>query len=144
MKQRSAVIIIEDDTLILIERIRSGRTYYLFPGGGVESGETLEQAAVREAKEEIGLDVRVGPLIAEVAHGGNQQFYFLATVLGGDFGSGDGPEMGSSAASEEGSYRPVRLSLSQLSQYDVRPGALAAALTSGAMLASGEPHRLTD
>lgn len=34
-----------------------------FPGGALELGETPEIAAVREVKEETGLDVRVGKLI---------------------------------------------------------------------------------
>ena len=34
-----------------------------FPGGAIELGETPEMAAIREAKEETGLDVEVGKLI---------------------------------------------------------------------------------
>ena len=46
---RSGVILIEHDKLALIKRIRSGETYYVSPGGGIEPGETAETAAVREA-----------------------------------------------------------------------------------------------
>jgi 8-oxo-dGTP pyrophosphatase MutT (NUDIX family) len=144
MKQRSAVVIAEDNVLILIERVRSGKTYYLFPGGGIESGETPEQAAVREAREELGLDVALGPLIADVSHEGSRQFYFLATVLGGHFGSGDGPEMGSDAESDEGSYRPVRLALHQLHLFDIRPKALAEVLRSADGLDGSETLILED
>ena len=34
-----------------------------FPGGAIELGETPQMAAIREAKEETGLDVKVGRII---------------------------------------------------------------------------------
>ena len=52
---RARVIIIRDDTIALIERYRAGRHYYVFPGGGVEPGETDRQALFRELREEAGL-----------------------------------------------------------------------------------------
>ncbi|MNW52730.1 putative mutator protein MutT4 [compost metagenome] len=42
----------------------SGRSSWSLPGGAVELDETLDQAAVREAKEETGLDVKVYGIVA--------------------------------------------------------------------------------
>jgi ADP-ribose pyrophosphatase YjhB (NUDIX family) len=46
------------DGIILIKRKNPPEGWAL-PGGFVDYGETLEDAAVREAKEETGLDVRL-------------------------------------------------------------------------------------
>jgi len=50
------IIELPGDRLVLIERKNPPHGHAL-PGGFVEWGETLEEAAVREAKEETGLDI---------------------------------------------------------------------------------------
>jgi 8-oxo-dGTP pyrophosphatase MutT (NUDIX family) len=57
------LIIVQNDEILLIDRRRNGRSYYVIPGGGVEAGESLAQAAIREAQEELSLDVVLGPLL---------------------------------------------------------------------------------
>ena len=52
------IIKIEGQGLVLIERLNPPLGWAL-PGGFVEVGESLEQAAVREAKEETCLDVEL-------------------------------------------------------------------------------------
>jgi 8-oxo-dGTP diphosphatase len=47
-----------DRPIILIERLNPPHGWAL-PGGFVDYGETLETAAIREAREEVGLDVRL-------------------------------------------------------------------------------------
>ena len=42
---------------------RTDNDLYSIPGGGLEAGETVTQAVVREVKEETGIDVRVTGLI---------------------------------------------------------------------------------
>lgn len=60
MKPRSAVLIIRDHKILLLERTKSTEpVFYVLPGGGVEAGETPEQAAIRELHEELGVDITI-------------------------------------------------------------------------------------
>ena|SRR3990167_5574230 len=53
----SGSAIIKDGKLLLIWKRKRG--HYEFPGGKVRPGETLEQTAKREAREEIGCEVEL-------------------------------------------------------------------------------------
>lgn len=54
------VILYPDGQIVLVKRKYDPyKGQWALPGGGVEIGETVEQAAIREAKEETGLDVRL-------------------------------------------------------------------------------------
>ena len=80
MKVRAAIVIVKDGQVALIKRVRDGSTYYVFPGGGVETGETPEHAAVREAREELGVEVRLDDLIFATSLGGREHNYYSATI----------------------------------------------------------------
>ncbi len=54
------IVIIHNNGVVLIKRKRDPyRGFWAIPGGFVEYGESVEEAAVREAKEETGLDVHL-------------------------------------------------------------------------------------
>jgi 8-oxo-dGTP diphosphatase len=125
VKVRAAVILIQNDNIALIERNRSGRHYYVFPGGKIEVGESPAIAAKREAKEEIGQDVKIGPLVAEVWCQGSPQYYYLADALNGQFGHGSGAEMSSLPDSKKGTYLPVWMLLDELPSQPVLPKLMA-------------------
>ncbi len=120
-RDRAGVVLVDGGRVALIERHRDGLHYFVFPGGGVEPGESFEEAAVREAAEELGLEVRLGELIAEIEFGGTQR-YFRASVVGGELGTGPGSFSG------EGTYAPVWVGLGELGGLDVRPEELVAHL----------------
>jgi len=125
VKPRAAVILLQDDKVALLERNRRGTRYFVFPGGGVDKGETPEQAAVREADEELGMQVAIVRLVAEVSYHGVPQYFFLAEATGGDFGAGQGKEMSSAAESDQGSYRPCWIPVTELTSLPVLPSIVA-------------------
>src|SRR6476659_5992522 len=58
------VIRTNDERLVLVRRaIEPGYGLWVFPGGYVDRGEEITAAAIREAREEAGLDVRLEGLI---------------------------------------------------------------------------------
>ena len=59
------VIIVNKEGEILVgKRINSHAPYYSIPGGHLEAGETFEQGAAREVKEETNLDIKNPQVIA--------------------------------------------------------------------------------
>lgn len=128
---RARVVIVRDDALALIERRRDDSVYYVFPGGGVEPGETAEVAAAREAWEELGLRVVVGACIAEMVARDRCQRFFLATPIGGTLGTGRGAEMAGEYPPARGTYRAVWLPLAALSGVTVYPPVVAEMVAKG-------------
>jgi 8-oxo-dGTP diphosphatase len=53
------MVFIKDNKILLVQQIKeSARGLWCLPGGRIEEGETAEEAAVREVKEEIGVDAK--------------------------------------------------------------------------------------
>ncbi len=62
----SAVLIEKDGKYLLGKRNKPDHSYqgvWVIPGGGVHDNETTEEAAIREIKEETGLDIRLKKLV---------------------------------------------------------------------------------
>ena len=129
-RRRAGVIVVVDGRLALIDRERPGSPapYSAVPGGGVEAGESFEDAAVREAKEELGLDValRSSQPVFTVQDGMGEHQYFLADAVGGTFGTGDGPEFDPGRG--RGTYAPVLVSPDEAVHRQVAPLAISEAL----------------
>jgi 8-oxo-dGTP diphosphatase len=98
-KKRAQAIIISAGEILMVRHhdLFIGEQYWCLPGGGVEAGETPEQAVIRELMEETGLQISLIRKIAEesfpqVSQGYDATITFLAKVLGGELRLGYDPE----------------------------------------------------
>ncbi|MCI8791429.1 MAG: NUDIX domain-containing protein [Eubacterium sp.] len=81
-RNRSQALVCRDGKLLLVEHILFGRDFFNLPGGGIEAGETPEEAALRELKEETGVAGRIlRPLAIEYKPDLESQIYtFLVEI----------------------------------------------------------------
>jgi ADP-ribose pyrophosphatase YjhB (NUDIX family) len=78
----------EEQRIVLVRRaIDPGYGKWVFPGGYVDRGEEVHVAAVREAREEAGLDVRIERLLNVYSYPGGAPVIIVyeATIVGGEF-----------------------------------------------------------
>jgi|SRR5688572_9197641 8-oxo-dGTP diphosphatase len=76
----------EQDEIVLVRRaIQPGYGKWVFPGGYVDRGEEVLVAAVREAREEVGLEIRVDHLLDVYSYPGRAPviIVYVATMVGG-------------------------------------------------------------
>ena len=79
-RDRACAAILNNGQILMVCHQTATRTYWTFPGGGVNPGETLEQAVLREVKEETGLDVKVNRLLFEEDYEYGKSYCYLAEM----------------------------------------------------------------
>jgi len=130
MRQRAGIILIRDDQVALIERHRAGLHYFIFPGGGMDDGESAEEAAIREAEEELGIKVEIKQKIAEIQFKVNRQYYILVNWMDGEFGTGTGDEYGGYDPAH-GTYFPLWMPVNEITEKNVLPKPLVKIVLQG-------------
>lgn len=89
----SGAVITNEKGEILLQKRSGTENVWGLPGGAVEIGESIEEAAIRELKEETGLDIKVEYLIGVYSKYFNKYpngdaaqticYFFKGTVTGG-------------------------------------------------------------
>lgn len=130
---RAAAIVIKDHQLLVMHRINKGKEYWVIPGGGVEEGETIEQAVVRELSEETSLTIKINRLLYHRRVTDNSQltdeYYYLSDYVSGEPKLNASTELEEMQAGEQ-VYEPVWLDFDQLQSKLLYPDELKQALLS--------------
>jgi ADP-ribose pyrophosphatase YjhB (NUDIX family) len=85
------VFTLEGGIVLLKRGVEPALGKWVFPGGYVDRGESVQEAAVRETKEESQLDVRLGPLLNVYSYpqSPNVIVVYTAEVIGGALTAAD-------------------------------------------------------
>ena len=139
------VLLLDGDRVLLVQRGRPPQVgRWTVPGGGVEVGETLEEAALRELAEETGLGCTLGPVVEvldRVARDGDGRVEYHYVIL--DF-LGSAPTGTLRAASDCADARWVPIA--ELDAWDTTDGLAPVVRRAQAMRDGGAagPWRETD
>lgn len=112
-------IIIKDNSIAVMHRIKDKREYYTFAGGGLEKNETLEECVIREVKEEFGIDIEVIKLMYRNTWQNNDQYFYLCNWVSGTFGTGIGEEF--TNVNDNDLFEPMLIKLDKLTEINLLP-----------------------
>jgi 8-oxo-dGTP diphosphatase len=86
-----AIFTVDGGLALLRRGIEPAMGKWVFPGGYVDRGESVEEAAVRETKEESDLDIRLSSLLGVYSYPGKRDVIvvYAATVVGGELNAQD-------------------------------------------------------
>jgi 8-oxo-dGTP diphosphatase len=80
-RDRAFAAIIRNGEIVMVRVVDGDRQFWTLPGGGVEGLETREEAAIREAKEEVNLDIRIIRYLFNRQYTAGTEYCYLAEVV---------------------------------------------------------------
>jgi len=85
------IFTLEEKIVLLKRGVEPAMGKWVFPGGYVDRGESVQEAAIRETKEESQMDVKLGPLlnVYSYSRSPNVIVVYTAQVVGGALAAGD-------------------------------------------------------
>ncbi|NHM31976.1 NUDIX domain-containing protein [Neobacillus terrae] len=95
-RSRACAALIKDNCILMVKEVYPDKTFWTLPGGGLEAGETFEEAVIREVKEEVNLNVKVDRLLFSYSYDAGEVRCFLVHSIDGKIATlGFDPEAGS-------------------------------------------------
>ncbi|MBI2995904.1 MAG: NUDIX hydrolase [Candidatus Melainabacteria bacterium] len=112
----SIIVVNEKEEILLVQHKKASRYYWVLPGGRIEYGESFQDCAVRELKEETNLDIKFGKVVflsEAIAPDRSRHIiniYATGEVLGGELKIGNEPMLA------DVDYKPI-LELNRITLY---------------------------
>ncbi len=137
IRNSAKAIIVKNNCILLTRNFDEDGNWYLLPGGGQNSGETIHQALHREVYEETKASITIGSLLlvreyiaknhefADVEPEVHQIEYMFSCCLKGDYS----PEMGITPDIYQNGVEWIELS--RLSEFRIYPSVLKKLLKNG-------------
>ncbi len=85
MRTRATAVVIREGKLLMMHRFNNGEEYWVLPGGGVEEGEDVNQAVLRELQEETSIESNLKENLLEfIDPRGDKHCLFLCDYISGE------------------------------------------------------------
>lgn len=118
---RAVAILIKGENVLLMQRKKDGKEYWVFPGGGVKEDETIDEAVLRELKEETSIEAKAVKLLYHHHLIGNSdQYFYLCEYISGVPKLGNFNEM-KNQLDGKGFYEPLWIDVHKLPKLLVYP-----------------------
>jgi 8-oxo-dGTP diphosphatase len=140
MRYAARAIIVRNQDILLMRRNKFGKVYYILPGGGVNAGESPEQALYRELAEETGVVVRDHRLVFTEEAGApyGTQFVYVCTYVSGEPALSPDSEEAKIHALGSNLYEPMWVPVHEVAHLAFNSPALRGAVVNA--MATGFPN----
>lgn len=125
-RESCRAIIFKDNKMVVMYREKKDRVYYIFPGGGINEGETKKDCVVREVVEEFGINVEPMKEVYFYENEKTIEHFFTCNWVSGELGTGEGEEFQGDVS--RGVYVPMLVDIDRLSEIPLMPPEVAAVL----------------
>lgn len=118
---RATAVVVKDGKVLLIHR-KNEKEFYVFPGGGVEERETVDQAVLRELIEETSIIVKINKILEhKIYDDGTENYAYLCDYVSGEPCLSDNSPEKIEMESGIEYYRPMWIEINDLENLTIFP-----------------------